>query len=101
MDSESTHKWHLDRRVPIALILGLAMQLAGGVWIASKFDSRLQRLEDDRALQHERDEKQDREVREANARMERQAADSVLQLRTQIERMDGKLDRLIESRGLK
>lgn len=29
-------KWHLDRRVPITLIIGLVAQAAAGIWFASQ-----------------------------------------------------------------
>jgi hypothetical protein len=37
--------WHLDRRVPIALVMGLVMQMAVGMWWVSKMDSRMERGE--------------------------------------------------------
>ena len=33
--------WHLDKRVPIALIAALAIQTAGIVWWASTLESRI------------------------------------------------------------
>jgi hypothetical protein len=33
--------WHLDRRVPIAFILAILAQTAGGVWWAGSIDSRV------------------------------------------------------------
>jgi hypothetical protein len=37
--------WHLDRRVPIALVAGLLMQMAVGMWWVAKMDSRMERGE--------------------------------------------------------
>lgn len=37
--------WHLDKRVPIALIFALVFQTIGAVWWASKLDSRVGVLE--------------------------------------------------------
>ena len=38
-------QWHLDKKVPIALIIMIVLQIAGGVWMASKLDSRVANLE--------------------------------------------------------
>lgn len=40
-----TEPWHLDRRVPVALILAIAIQSATAIWWASKIDSRVADLE--------------------------------------------------------
>jgi len=37
--------WHLDRRVPLAIIIALIFQTMGAVWWASKLDSRVAILE--------------------------------------------------------
>jgi hypothetical protein len=37
--------WHLDKRVNVSIILMLAAQIAGGIWFASKMDSRLTSVE--------------------------------------------------------
>ena len=42
---EDQESWHLDKRVPIALIFAMIIQFSGlvvgGVWFASKLDSRI------------------------------------------------------------
>jgi len=52
--SPPTEGWHLDRRVPIAIIITLAMQTAGAIWYAAEMSTQvrqhtieLQRLERD------------------------------------------------------
>ena len=37
--------WHLDRKVPIALILALTVNIVVGIWWASKLDSRVASIE--------------------------------------------------------
>lgn len=44
-DVEGDSKWHLDKKVPIAIIVTLVLQLAGFGWMASKLDSRIESLE--------------------------------------------------------
>lgn len=97
-DVDRSRSWHLDRRVPIAIILTLAAQVAIGVWWASKLDSRVERLEQAQVLQRERDQRQDRQMADADAQQERRLLDAVAQLRAHLDRIDAKLDRLIEKR---
>ena len=44
MSSDS--QWHLDKKVPIALIVTVAVQLAAFIWMAAKLDSRVSTLEE-------------------------------------------------------
>lgn len=44
MSDES--RWHLDKRVPIALIVTLIVQTGGAVWWASSIASRVTNLEE-------------------------------------------------------
>lgn len=41
--------WHLDKKVPVGLMLGLALNAGLGIWYASKLDSRISYLESDGA----------------------------------------------------
>lgn len=45
MTVDDQSRWHLDKRVPIALILTIMMQTIGVVWYVSKLDSRVMALE--------------------------------------------------------
>ena len=88
MTQEDTH-WHLDKKVPITLIVTILVHLGVSIWWARGLESRLASVERDQARQERRDDLQDNEARSA-----------VLQLRNQLDRIDTKLDRLIE-KGLK
>lgn len=35
--------WHLDKRVPISIIIVLVIQMMGGAWVASKMSSDIDR----------------------------------------------------------
>jgi hypothetical protein len=37
--------WQIDRNVPVAILIGLAIQTSSAVWYASKLDSRVAALE--------------------------------------------------------
>jgi len=41
----ASESWHLDKRVPIVLIITLTLNSALGIWYASKLDSRVGFLE--------------------------------------------------------
>ncbi len=77
--------WHLDKRVPITLILAIIAQTISFVWFFSKMDSRIQALETAALSQKDRDDRQDRT-----------AAEILSSLRMDIKEVDRKLDRLIE-----
>jgi hypothetical protein len=44
-DGSDESRWHLDKRVPIALIFTIVMQTAGLVWWASSLTERVNTLE--------------------------------------------------------
>lgn len=81
--------WHLDKKVPISIIVSLLLQCAALIWWANGItkDSedhsrRLAQIESQRAS-------------ERLAALESQMIDS----RGSLSRIEGKLDRLIETRG--
>ena len=43
--SEPTNGWHLDRRVPLALIITMTAQLAGIIWWGAQTSARLDYVE--------------------------------------------------------
>lgn len=70
MTEERRSQWHLNKEVPISIILALVLQTVSGIWFISKLDSRVGTLEEAKktteASQHERDEKQDQAARDSN-----------------------------------
>ncbi len=44
-EPENDKAWHLDRRVPLALIFAILVQTAGAFWWASSISSRVANLE--------------------------------------------------------
>jgi Tfp pilus assembly protein PilO len=77
--------WHLDKKVPISIIMALCVQAALGLLYISDIKKDVEVLKSQMATQHDRDERQDK-----------QAAEVALQVRAQLERVEAKLDRLIE-----
>ncbi|HHI81959.1 MAG TPA: hypothetical protein ENJ99_02290 [Rhizobiales bacterium] len=45
-DTQYEHHWHLDRRVPVALITAIMMQTIGIVWWAATLSARVDVLEE-------------------------------------------------------
>ena len=79
--------WHLDKKVPLSLIFAMLIQAAMVIWAVADIKKDVEILKSRVATQADRDERQDKTLGEVVAR-----------LQTQLERMDGKLDRLIEKR---
>lgn len=61
----SDSRWHLDKKVPISIIIALFVQFLGGVWFMSKLEARVVALEVVAADQRTRDERQDRTLSDA------------------------------------
>jgi len=79
--------WHLDKKVPLSLIFAMLIQAAMVVWAVADIKKDVEVLKSQVVQQHDRDERQDKSVAEA-----------VQQFVSRLERMDLKLDRLIEKR---
>jgi Tfp pilus assembly protein PilO len=85
--------WHLDKKVPIGMIVAIIVQCVAFTMYMGRQDTRLTVLEQSRldghAAQAERDQRQDDQNKA-----------SLDLLRQQLQNMDAKLDRIIE-RGSK
>lgn len=82
--------WHLDKKVPITMILVLLVQLASGLWFAARM---VQRDEDqERRLNSIEQAAAQQNYSGRMTALESQIAD----LKAGVNRIDGKLDRLIE-----
>lgn len=84
MDDKATG-WHLDKKVPITLIIVLLAYGVSGLWIVADMKKDIEILKTQYIMQRDRDERQDRDMTEGLSR-----------LRESLRAMDGKLDRLIE-----
>ena len=90
MTTEKTNmneNWHLDKKVPLSLIFAMLMQAAMVVWAIADIKKDVEVLKAQNTAQRDRDVQQDM----AQARQ-------LLVVTNWLERMDGKLDRLIEHR---
>lgn len=83
--------WHVDRKVPLAIIIGMVLQ-AGGLIVYFKnreaeFMQRIALVESQVNAQHDRDDRQDKASTLANE-----------QVQKRLDRIEEKIDRLIETR---
>lgn len=85
MASQDENRWHLDKKVPISLMLVLLMQGVAGVWAVADIKKDVELLKAAMIEQRNRDERQDKTTAEA-----------VMQVRSDIKEVSQKLDRLIE-----
>lgn len=76
--------WHLDKKVPISLIVALFVQFLGGVWFMSKLEARIVALEVSSSDQRQRDDRQDKA-----------ATDAVTLLRADLAYIRSQLDQLL------
>ena len=78
-------RWHLDKKVPISIIVALFAQFGGAVWYAGRIEARVAQLEHDSTAQKARDDRQDAALSDASSAVYRR-----------LDRIEEKLDRLIE-----
>lgn len=81
--------WHLDRKVPVTIIMTILVQTAGLIWWASKMDSRVATLE-------EADRRFDQRHVVADAKLEalRGDRDRLVRMETQLEGIQKSIARL-------
>lgn len=82
--------WHIKREVQLSHLAATLSVLFSVIWYAGKLEQRIALVEQAVVMQRDRDTNQDQAVQMAND-----------QLRRQLDRIDGKLDRLIEAKGIK
>lgn len=87
-DTRQDEGWHLDKRVPISIILTILTLGVGGLWSIADIKKDVEILKATNAVQRDRDERQDKSASEA-----------FLAIRQDIQEANRKLDRLIERRG--
>ena len=87
MTAPTKESWHLDKKVPLSLIFAMLIQAAMVIWAVADIKKDVEILKSRVATQQDRDDRQDKTLGEVVSR-----------LQTQLERMDTKLDRLIEKR---
>lgn len=96
IEQDSTTHWHLDKKVPISIIVALFVQFSGGVWFMAKMESRVVANESRmialesiaaaaKTSQERVDEQQDQ-----------RAGEAVNLVRSDIHELGRKLDRLVE-----
>jgi hypothetical protein len=78
-------KWHLDKKVPISIIIAMIFQFVASLWFVARLDARVIALETAQVAQAERDRAQD-----ANHNT------SLGLIRDDMREIGRKLDRLVE-----
>lgn len=94
-DSQSREPWHLDRRVPIALILTVLVHIAAGAWFWATLQSRVDVLTRDLERQRLADAAHTAAIR----RIETSAAgldQQLAHITDLLERLDRRLERMEE-----
>ena len=84
------NQWHLDKRVPISIILAMLGQFAGGLWFIARLDARIIALETAQVAQAERDQRQDTNHNQSFELLRSDMRDVMTRLDRLIEREHGK-----------
>lgn len=82
--------WHIKREIQIGHLITTMSVAFSVIWYAGKLEQRIALVEQSIVMQRERDMSQDN-----------QASMSYQQMRQQLDRIDSKLDRLIEAKGIR
>lgn len=85
MDATTDNRWHLDKKVPISIIVVLVMQAASGLWLLADMRRDIDVLKVQFVQQRDRDKQQDEQFQQA-----------MHLVRTEMRAISDKLDRLIE-----
>lgn len=80
-------RWHLKKELQIGHIITTCTVLFSVIWYAGKLEQRIALVEQTVAQQRERDDRQDK-----------MAAEALQMVRQQLDRLESKMDRLIEAR---
>jgi len=87
-EPKSSESFSLDKRVPLAFIMALVVQLVAGVsWVNhaySALEQRVALIEAEFRAQHERDDRQDKNGSERDDRIERLTAESLALIRADL-----------------
>ena len=88
--SDNSDSWHLDKKVPISLILAILLQFGMALLAYADLKKDVELLKQDAAALHARDTAQSDNLK-----------DALHQMQEQFTRLDTKLDRLIERSNAK
>lgn len=83
--ADYTNGWHLKKEIQVSHLITTAGMVLAAVLYAAKIEQRVALLESSMVQQHERDDRQDKA-----------SAESITLLRAHLERIEAKLDRLVE-----
>lgn len=91
--TEQREPWHLDKRVPVALIVAIIVQTAAAIWFAANLDGRVAVLERDVDRERIVNDGQNSAIRliETNAARRDEKLVTILGI---VERMDRRLERM-------
>ncbi len=91
---EQAKRWHIGREIPLAVILVLMIQTAGVIWWAASTSAKVDFMKETNVaasiVQAAVDRRQDDESQRSETR-----------IMTQLDKLNVKLDKLMESRGVR
>lgn len=95
----SSDGWHLDKKVPISIILTLLIYGISGLWFVADIKRDVEVLKAQQILQHAREAEAMAQQRDRDERQDRSVSEALAQVRDAVREGNAKLDRLIERMG--
>lgn len=84
-------EWHLDRRLPVGMIITILFQCGGGIWLAAQMDGRVDTLE----TQHVENLRMDKEIYGIQSDMSAIRL-TLIRIETHLEKQDDRFLNLLE-----
>ena len=94
---DSDGRWHLEKKVPISIVLALVIQGLSGIWFIQDIKRDVEVLKVAQTVQHERDQRQDVDTLAALSLIRDNLKDINAQMMAANANVNTKLDRLVES----
>lgn len=93
---KTDNRWHLDKRVPIAMILTLLTYGVAGLWFLADVKKDVELLKAYHTVQRERDVAAVAAQRDRDTKQDLDAFNAATLVRGDIKELGGKMDRLLE-----
>lgn len=98
-ERRSSDGWHLDKKVPISIIMTLLIYGISGLWFVADIKRDVEVLKAQQSLQHAREAEAMAQQRDRDERQDRAVSEALTQVRDALREGNAKLDRLIERNG--
>lgn len=95
--------WKIDKHIPVAVLIGMGLQLIGFVWMFAKMDSRIEALESWRITRSAEIVKNDSQIHDRLRVLETETATIKVQvnaIKESSNRIENKIDQVFTVKGM-